>query len=424
MLLPTAPAAVAAPAEPPASWQRWLEPAAQTFAFSPRVVLEAGERPLDEGNRDATQTLLEWTRHALRLIQKYQHNPLRATRGLAIVHAAMHDALVVAAADDPQSPPNMAAAHRAASLTLAYLYPYEPVMWIEGRGLALGHAWARVRGTDPALLARGIAAGERAAGDAIRWALTDGADRRPGPPRPVAPSPARWRATPPLNIHTPQELLAAEWRPWLRASAELWPPAPPAYGSERFLADTREVYRVSQTLTPEQKRIANEWNLQAGSVTPPGVWNQKALELIEAARLEAPRAVRLLAALNVAMHDAGIACWRAKYRWWLVRPVTVIRELVDADFLPYVVTPPHPSYVSGHSTISGAAEIVLAAFLPERAREMNALAEEAAESRLYAGIHFRADNNEGLALGRRIGALVAGQVLGAPLPLHGAGTKP
>ena len=65
-----------------------------------------------------------------------------------------------------------------------------------------------------------------------------------------------------------------------------------------------------------------------------------------------------------------------------------------------------------------------AAFLPERAREMNALAEEAAESRLYAGIHFRADNNEGLALGRRIGALVAGQVLGAPLPLHGAGTKP
>jgi len=417
-------AVAAVPTENPASWPRWLEPSAPVFAFSSRALLEAPAAMA--GEADATQSLLAWTEHALRLIQKYQQNPQRAARVLALLHAAMHDAFVLAARDPESAEAGLVAAHRAASLTLAYLYPYEPVTWIEGKGLVLGHAWAHAQRVGPEQLERGFAAGERAANDAIYRALTDGADRRPAALRQAPLAPGRWRATPPLNIHTPQEPLAGEWRPWVRGSNELQPPPPPEYGSARFWAEVEEVYRVWQALTPEQKKIAEDWNLQQGSVTPPGVWNQKAVELIRSGRLDPAAAARLLAALNIAMHDAAIACWRAKYRWWLVRPVTVIRERFDPNFLPHIITPPHPSYVSGHSTVSGAAETALAAFFPGRKPELHALAEQAAMSRLYGGIHYRSDDDEGLRLGRRVGEWVLKRAFAGRehMDQRAAGTKP
>jgi membrane-associated phospholipid phosphatase len=85
--------------------------------------------------------------------------------------------------------------------------------------------------------------------------------------------------------------------------------------------------------------------------------------------------------------------------------VTAIRRLIDPSWLSYIVTPPFPSYVSGHSTTFGAASTVLGAFFPERAEALDGMAEEAALSRLYGGIHFRSDNEAGLELGRRLGAV-------------------
>jgi len=87
--------------------------------------------------------------------------------------------------------------------------------------------------------------------------------------------------------------------------------------------------------------------------------------------------------------------------------VTAIRRELDPSFLPYIVTPPFPSYVSGHSTTSGAASTVLAVRFPGDARRLRAWAEEAAVSRLYGGIHFRSANETGLALGRRVGRAAA-----------------
>jgi membrane-associated phospholipid phosphatase len=171
---------------------------------------------------------------------------------------------------------------------------------------------------------------------------------------------------------------------------------------------------VWQNLTPAQKTIAETWNLQAGSVTPPGVWNQRALAVIRASKLDPAQAVRVLAVLNAAMNDAAIVCWRTKYEWWVVRPVSVIRERHDAKFLPHLVTPPHPSYTSGHSSVSGAAEIALTAFFPAQRAEFHAMAEEAAMSRLYGGIHYRSDNEEGLQLGRRVAEQVVKRAMPAP----------
>jgi membrane-associated phospholipid phosphatase len=112
----------------------------------------------------------------------------------------------------------------------------------------------------------------------------------------------------------------------------------------------------------------------------------------------------LFAALNTAQADAFIACWDAKFAYWSLRPVTAIRQLVDPSWTSYITTPPFPSYVSGHSTTSAAAATVLSAVFPGNADELAAMAEEAAASRLYGGIHFRSDNEVGLEMGRRVGA--------------------
>jgi membrane-associated phospholipid phosphatase len=85
--------------------------------------------------------------------------------------------------------------------------------------------------------------------------------------------------------------------------------------------------------------------------------------------------------------------------------VTAIRRELDPAFLSYIATPPFPSYVSGHSTTSGAASTVLAARFPDAA--LRAWADEAAVSRLYGGIHFRSDNEAGLVLGRKVGRVAA-----------------
>jgi membrane-associated phospholipid phosphatase len=112
------------------------------------------------------------------------------------------------------------------------------------------------------------------------------------------------------------------------------------------------------------------------------------------------------------MMDAFIACWHTKYKWWTVRPITVIRERHDPGFLSHLITPPFPSYVSGHATASAAAEVVLAHFFPERADWLRAQAEEAAESRLLGGIHYRSDNEAGLELGREVGRRAVQRVFG------------
>ena len=158
-------------------------------------------------------------------------------------------------------------------------------------------------------------------------------------------------------------------------------------------------------MTAKQRRITDYWADGAGTVTPPGHWNRIALDVLGAARLSTLHASLLFSALNTAQADAFIACWDAKYSYWTLRPVTAIRRRIDPMWLSYTVTPPFPAYVSGHSTTSAAASTVLAALFPDRAGKLGAMAEEAAVSRLYGGIHFRSDNDAGLELGRRVGAV-------------------
>jgi membrane-associated phospholipid phosphatase len=132
---------------------------------------------------------------------------------------------------------------------------------------------------------------------------------------------------------------------------------------------------------------------------------------------------RLFGALGLALADAGIAAWDAKYVCNFWRPVTPLNQPGDPAWAPLLVTPPFPGYVSGHSTFSGAAETVLTAFYPgpvsftstadDGSRAVRSFtsfrqaADEAGRSRIYGGIHFEFDNQAGLASGRALGSWVA-----------------
>jgi len=130
------------------------------------------------------------------------------------------------------------------------------------------------------------------------------------------------------------------------------------------------------------------------------------LRVIEEESLTPLQSIRLLALLNVAMNDGFIVCWQVKYKWWVLRPITAAHERGNADFRPALHTPPHPSYVSGHSVISFAAAEVLAEMLPKRADDFRGMAKEAATSRIYGGIHYPMDSEQGKELGQRVGGRV------------------
>jgi membrane-associated phospholipid phosphatase len=170
----------------------------------------------------------------------------------------------------------------------------------------------------------------------------------------------------------------------------------------KYVKDLREVIGINRTLTPGQLKIAKFWVDGHGSVTPPGHWNQIAIERVKAVHLDDAKTAELFAVLNVALADTFIAVWDTKYNYWTMRPVTAAKYLLGADLKPAILTPPFPSYPSGHAAFSGAAAQVLGTYFPKEAQHLRAMAEEAATSRMLGGIHFRADNEDGLALGRRV----------------------
>lgn len=362
------------------------EPSQKVLAIG--VSLVTAKPGASEVARRAAVT--QWIELELDAIATHRTNPARASRALALVSRAMYEAAVAGEASRD------AAVAGAASTVLAFLFPDEG-----GRIHGLAQRAAKASGKAPSA-GKGFALGRRIGEALIARAESDGSAAAWNGTPPVGP--AFWIPTPPGFVYPPLEPLAGTWRTWnLASGAQFRPGPPPAFGSPQFLAETQEVYAISQSLSDEQKRIADYWADGPGTVTPPGHWNVIALDLVREADWGTLATARLFAALNTAQADAFIACWDAKYAYWSLRPVTPIRELIDPSWLSYITTPPFPSYVSGHSTTSGAAASVLSAFFPTRADELATMAEEAAISRLYGGIHFRSDNDVGLELGRRVG---------------------
>lgn len=173
------------------------------------------------------------------------------------------------------------------------------------------------------------------------------------------------------------------------------PPVPPTPGSAEFQVAADELINYINHMTEGKRKIANWWADGLNTYTPPGHWNKFAKEYIIKYSLSPIRTARTFAYMNMAIMDAGISCWDAKYYYHYPRPIQTI-----PGFKTILGTPNFPSYTSGHSTFSAAAAEVLSYIFPSDAATFDAWAREAAESRIYAGIHYRFDAEAGITQGK------------------------
>jgi membrane-associated phospholipid phosphatase len=196
----------------------------------------------------------------------------------------------------------------------------------------------------------------------------------------------------------PQEARAGSWRTYvLTSSAEIHLSAPPRLFSRRARAEMAELRSLQKQRTPQVRAIIDYWNAQP-AFKP---WIEKQLDLIQTRGTNTPRAHRGLALAQVAIYDAVVAAWHWKYRYDRLRP-----DLFDHSLSPSLEAPHHPTYPSEHAAIAGAASRVLAHLFPADAATLEASAEEAAFSRMQAGVNYRSDIEAGLRLGRSVADLV------------------
>lgn len=270
----------------------------------------------------------------------------------------------------------------------------------------------------------------------MTWARTDGGHEAWGPlrrgrERYVPPSGAgQWTATPP-DFAPPLLPYWGSNRPFvLGVGGDCPAPAPPAYsevpGSPFFL-EGQEVHRIATAATQSQRQFALYWADDPGKTpTPAGHWTYIAGDLLLLRKASLIDAADTYARLGLAMSDAFVAAWKEKYARNLLRPVTYVQLVIDSDWVPTLMhTPPFPEYPSGHSVQSSAAAGVLSAAFgartsfvdnthndrgwgPRQFESFQAAADEAALSRLYAGIHFRSGVTGGQVQGRCVAAKVQG----------------
>lgn len=194
--------------------------------------------------------------------------------------------------------------------------------------------------------------------------------------------------------------------------------------NSEFYKQAKEVFDVSRNLSLRERLIANFWSDDPGkTATPPGHSFSIAKIALKKQGSSFITSLETYAKLGMAVHDAFVSCWKTKYQYNVVRPVTYIREVFDPNWNTILPTPPFPEYTSGHSVQSGAsAEILEGIFgtnfafqddtyasrtdidgTPRNFVSFADFANEAAISRLYGGIHYRESIFVGVNQGREVG---------------------
>jgi hypothetical protein len=383
-----------------------------------------------------------WTEAMFRAIEKSSKNPPLSSRNQGLVHVAMHDATVAAyhwkyqynveapkgvstlvpASADPSYPSEHAAIAAAAARVLAYAYPGEATLRLEEMAEEAAQSRVSAGTNTPSDVEAGLALGRAVADKVIAYGKADGAGtpwngRRPAG---IGTGPAFWNP-PPGSSAQPTDPEAAKWKTWVMTSpSQFRPPPPPAFNGPEFKAAAQELIDTRKNLTDEQKRIAKFWEGPAGSVQPAGLTTGVAMGDIEKAVTEGdktkrwtiPQATRAMAMLSVTFADGGISAWDGKYTYWYPRPVNGIRDSgLDRNFEPFVPTPFFPAYPSGSAGYAGGGEVVMTHLFPDRAAEFKHRAEEQANARILAGIHWRFDDVS-MEGGRKIAGLVIDKVKG------------
>ncbi len=250
----------------------------------------------------------------------------------------------------------------------------------------------------------------------------------------------RWVPTPPAYSQAVEPHWSEIRTLVLDSASQCKPFAIPAYNiknkQSRFYKQLMEVKNTVDSLTEDQKHVAdffddNPFKLNVtGHVmygtkkfSPPGHWMNIVGIAAEKTKANFNATVVAYTETSIAIFDSFIGCWETKFQTNFVRPETVINKYIDPEWRPYIQTPPFPSYVSAHSVVSAAAAEVLTHHfgenfaytdtselefgIPNRSfKSFHDAALEASWSRLYGGIHYRADLEDGNEMGKKIGAIV------------------
>ena len=383
----------------------------------------------------SADVVLDWNVMALKTTAAAPFNPPLETRNLAIVHAAMFDAVNSTTGESPayvvrlRAPRRAsaeAAAVAAAHMTLVKLYPDQQSM------LDAAYIASITRIPDPGR-ADGVHVGEAVALRMLEARASDGAlaaikrEYFPGK------RPGDWIPTPPASLPA----LDPGWgsvRPFvLRQGSQFRPEPPPALHSTRYAHDFDEIKEIgsstSGTRRPEETDLARFWIATASQN-----WNPVARQMSIAHGLTLSQNARAFALLNLAGADAFIAAWDAKFTYRQWRPVTAIgaadtdgNPATDADALwtPLLITPPFPDYIAGHTTYAGAAQAVLehlfgddpgavitmtsatAPGVVETYTTFKDIADGVVNARVWGGIHWRTSSVRGREVGEEVGRYVA-----------------
>jgi hypothetical protein len=286
-----------------------------------------------------------------------------------------------------------------------------------------------------------IAFSDTIAATVLKWSKKDNyAQTRSAEKYTVTNEEGRWIPTPPMYA----QAVEPHWMEIrclvMDSCSQFMPSRPPNFDindkKSAYYKAMMEVKNLGDSLTAEQKSIADFWDdnpfklnvsghvmFATKKFSPAGHWMNIVGIAAEKAKADFSTTVAAYAETSIALFDAFISCWDEKYRSNEIRPETTINRYVDQEWRPYIQTPPFPSYTSGHATISAAAAEVMTNWFGDHLTftdtsslefgiqsrsivSFREAAKEAAMSRLYGGIHYRHDNDEGNKCGKMLGDMI------------------
>ena len=391
----------------------------------------------------------DWNEVAVGVGRRLKLGPNKASRLVALTHLAAYDAVVsvtrthepyLGYVQAPDGPVSLEAAIAKAAHDVLLLSQPTDATELD---FQLEQSLSEIE--DGPAKQNGLSLGFLAAASLFYERVDDGSADVETYDQPADPGAGKWRPTPlkPVNGAEPPGLPASqpEWRgvtPFgLLSPSQFRAPAPPALADDAYTTAFDAVKELgalaSTTRTAEQTTIVNFWRQETHIP-----WNAIARSVSNREGFTLEENARLFALLNIALADSRVAAWDTKYHYGTWRPITAIRlaetdgndsTVADSEWVPYLETPNHPDYVSGHSATGAAGASLLAEVFGDETpftvasdtlvgvarsfARFSEAAQENADSRLYGGIHFGYANSAGLELGNAVGEYVALNLLPA-----------
>jgi membrane-associated phospholipid phosphatase len=378
---------------------------------------------------DSGSPSYRWIELALNQLQAKPMPPHRGNRIMSLLNVTVYDAMVatwdskytydrrspadfdpklttaIETPNSPSYPSEHAVAAGAAAAILGYAFPDDAARF-DALAEEAGQSRLLAGVSYPSDVSAGLELGRAVAAKVIARAQADGSDAQWTGTVPVGPG--LWVGT------NPVEPLIGTWKPWVLSSGDQFRPGPPlAYDSAEKAAELAELHAIERTFPLTANAFFNQ-SFDGLALS----WYDAISQRIFEHRLDEnpPRAALIYVTMAVAQYDAVIACFDAKYAYWAIRP-----SQLDPTLTTLFPPPNHPSYPAAHGCVSTAIAVAQAHFFPRQADYIIGKANEAAYSRMVAGIHYRSDVEVGIALGRRVAEAV---LEAADLPEAMAAIKP